>query len=314
VSDPSVPISGPPTAQTVTGTAQTSSAVTQRPRSRWRLDHPVQTIVLVVLLVGASIAFVYPFLWTISASLKPRAYVFDNSLIPSHWHPSNYRDVWDAAPFLRWLWNSVYLGLLAAITVTLSSSLVAFSFAYFRFPGRNFLFGCVLATMMLPGAATIIPVYLIWNHLGLASSQYPLWVGNLFGSAFYIFLLRQFFLGIPREYFEAARMDGDTYWSMFRRIALPLAKPALIVTFIFEFQASWTDLMRPLIYLRDNDQYTVPRGLKAILDTFGQGGGGQADWQIVVAATVIATVPMILIFFICQRYFVQGIATQGRKG
>jgi multiple sugar transport system permease protein len=157
-------------------------------------------------------------------------------------------------------------------------------------------------------------VYLIWHRVHLTGTQYPLWASNLFASAFYIFLLRQFFLGIPRELFEAARMDGDNFFTMFWRIAAPLAKPALIVTAIFEFKASWTDLMKPLIYLNRDSQYTIPRGLKNMLDLFGPSGGGQGDYQIVMAGVVLATIPMIIIFFLGQRYFVEGIATQGRKG
>jgi multiple sugar transport system permease protein len=180
--------------------------------------------------------------------------------------------------------------------------------------------------MMLPGAVTMIPVYLIWNelsqfteshsflpHIGV-NTQYPLWVPNLFGSAFYIFLMRQFFLGIPRDLFEAARIDGDSYWSMFRRIALPLAKPALIVVFIFEFQAQWFDLLKPLIYLRDTALFTMPLGLKTILDQQGAGGGGEGRWEIIMAGTVVTVLPMIVLFAVFQRYFIQGIATQGRKG
>jgi multiple sugar transport system permease protein len=166
--------------------------------------------------------------------------------------------------------------------------------------------------MMLPGAITMIPVYLIWDRIGLASTQIPLWAPNLFGSAFYIFLLRQFFLGLPRELFEAARIDGASYFGLFRHIAVPLSRPALIVTFVFEVQASWSELMRPLIYLRDPALFTLPRGLKAVLDQFGQ--GGEMEWEVVLAASVITTIPMIIVFFLGQRYFVQGLATQGRKG
>jgi len=274
---------------------------------------PKRALYLLVL-AGLSVLFVYPFIWTISASLKPRPDVFDNRLLPQTWHPSNYTEVWDLAPISTWFLNSVYIGVLAALTVTLSSSIVAFGFAYFRFPGRNALFGLVLATMMLPAAVTMIPVYLIWNELNLVNTQYPLWVMNLFGSAFYIFLLRQFFLGIPRELFEAARMDGDNFFTMFFRIALPLAKPALVVAFIFELQASWNDLMRPLIYLRDDELFTLPLGLKTILDSFGSGGGGEGDYQLIIAALVISTIPMIVIFALFQRYFLEGIATAGRKG
>jgi multiple sugar transport system permease protein len=291
-------------------------------RRRWLPEgNPLLLSINLLLLAGLTVIFVYPFLWMVSASLKPREEVFDNRLIPKHWQPSNYLDVFRgvqdisvAVPFGRWFFNSMWIGLAAALSVTISSALVAFAFAYFRFPMRNLLFGCVLATMMLPGAVTMIPVYLIWNHFHLTGTQYPLWAGNLFGSAFYIFLLRQFFLGIPRELFEAARMDGDNYWTMFWRIAVPLSKPALIVTMVFEFKASWTDLIKPLIYLRDDSQFTIPRGLYSLLGVLGPSGGGHGDYQVIIAALVVATVPMIIIFFLGQRYFVEGIATSGRKG
>ncbi len=260
-----------------------------------------------------SVLFIYPFLWLISASLKPKTDVFDNRLIPNEF-AWNYDDLLDIAPVATWFMNSVWIGVVGALLTTLSSALVAFAFAYFRFPGRNLLFGLVLATMMLPGAVTMIPSYLIWNELGLVNTQYPLWVPNLFGSAFYIFLLRQFFMAIPRDLFEAARIDGDNYLTMFWRIAMPLAKPALIVTFVFEIQAKWFDLMTPLIYLRDAALFTLPLGLKTVLDQFGTGGGGQADWQIIMAGTVVTVVPMIIIFAFFQRAFLEGIATQGRKG
>ena len=182
----------------------------------------------------ATLAFVYPLVWLVSASLKPKEQVFDNRLVPETVQWSNFAAVWDAGPVLRWLFNSATVGLMAATAVTISSALVAFGFAYFRFRYRNLLFGLVLATMMLPGAVTMIPVYLIWNQVGMIDTQVPLWAQNLFGSAFYIFLLRQFFLGIPRELFEAARVDGASYLTMFRRIALPLARPALVIVFVFE--------------------------------------------------------------------------------
>jgi multiple sugar transport system permease protein len=285
-------------------------------RRRWLRPSrsPLLNAVYVLLLLGFSVLFVYPFLWSISASLKDRAHVFDNKLIPSTWHWHNYIDIWHAAPVGLWFANSMYIAVLAAFTVTVSSALVAFAFAYFRFPGRNFLFGCVLASLMLPAMVTMIPVYLIWNHLHLANSQYPLWVVNLFASPFYVFLMRQFFLGIPRELFEAARIDGDNYWTMFWRIVVPLAKPALIVVFVFEFKASWTNLLGPLIYLHTDNAYTISRGLKILFDQYGPSAGGQGDYQLIMAGLVISVLPMLIIFFLGQRYFVEGIATQGRKG
>ena len=287
-----------------------SPSAADRPRMP-RRRRP-RRVVFWAVLCGASVIFVYPFLWLLSASLKPRAEVFDNALIPHHLALGNYARIWASAPVLTWLFNSVTISLAASVAVTASSAVVAFGFAYFRFPGRNQLFGLVLATMMLPGAVTMIPTYLIWNKLGLATTQVPLWASNLFGSAFYIFLLRQFFLGIPRELFEAARVDGAGYWRMFWRIALPLCRPALIVAFVFELRASWSELLKPLIYLRDPNLFTLPRGLKAIVDQFGQ--GGEAKWEIVLAGSAITALPMIIAFFLCQRYVVEGIATQSRQG
>jgi multiple sugar transport system permease protein len=265
-----------------------------------------------IALIAASVLFLYPFWWVLTASLKPRSQVFDNLLLPKSWAFGNYLTIWDVAPVFTWLVNSVTVSLAAAVAATLSSALVAWGFAYYRFPGRGVFFALVLSTMMLPTAVTMIPVYLIWNSVGLATTQVPLWAQNLFGSAFYIFLLRQFFLGLPRDLFEAARIDGVGHFGLFWRIAVPLCRPALIVTFVFELKASWSDLLKPLIYLRDVELFTLPRGLKAISDRFGQ--AGEQQWEIVLAGSVITTLPMIIVFFLAQRHFIQGIANQGRKG
>ncbi|WP_262281882.1 carbohydrate ABC transporter permease [Micromonospora sp. MA102] len=298
-----------------TGVASTvvAPAAAPRPDAREEGRRPRwQRILFVLALVGAAVLFLLPFVWLISASLRPREYVFAPGFLPTPFAPDNYAEAWQAMPLLTWLFNSVVVGVAAAAAATLSSAWVAFGFAYFRFPGRNLLFGLVLATMMLPFAVTMIPTYLIWNRLGLIDTQVPLWAGNLFGSAFYIFLLRQFFLSLPREYFEAARVDGASYPQLFWKMAFPLIRPALLVAFVFEFKASWTDLVKPLIYLRNEQLYTLPRGLKVILDRFGY--GGEQQWEIVLAGSVIATVPMIILFFLAQRHFVEGIATTGRKG
>lgn len=279
---------------------------------RRQLKKQLWRILFLALLVGCTIIFFMPFVWLVSASLKVRADVFNGEWIPNPVAWENYVNVWQAAPVFNWLKNSLVVGVLAAISVTISCAAVAFGFSYFRFRGRDALFGLVLATMMLPGVVTMIPVFLVWQALGFVNTQVPLWAGNLFGSAFYIFLLRQFYLGLPRELFEAARVDGASYFQMWRHVALPLTRTALIVVFIFEFKASWTDLLKPLIYLQNSALYTLPRGLKAILDQFGQ--GGEMQWEIVLAASVIVTVPMLVIFFLGQRYFMDGIATTGLKG
>ncbi|MEU4534114.1 carbohydrate ABC transporter permease [Streptosporangium sp. NPDC023825] len=298
----------------MTAVRDTRPATAVSPAAPDTAARPTRRIFFLTVLAAASAVFLYPFVWLVTASLKPRDQTFSNPFLPwpVPFRPENYLAVWDAAPMFAWLVNTLVVGVTAALTVTLSSAFVAFGFAYFRFPGRNLLFASVLGTMMLPAAVTLVPTYLIWKSAGLTGTQVPLWAGNLFGSAFYIFLLRQFLLGVPRYVFEAARVDGASYLDLFWRIALPLSRPALIIAFVFELKASWFDLMKPLIYLQDPALYTLPRGLKAVVDQFYQ--GGDPKWEIVLAASVITTVPLVVIFFLGQRHFLRGIATTGQRG
>jgi multiple sugar transport system permease protein len=295
-----------------TETVQLASQSSEKRPSRQYAGEAFQKTLTTGLLIFCTALFFTPFLWLVSASLKVRSEVFSSEWIPNPIAWENYVNVWKAAPLLIWLRNSLVVGALAAITVTISCSLIAFGFSYFRFRGRDTLFGLVLATMMLPGVVTMIPVFLIWNSVGLANTQIPLWANNIFGSAFYIFMIRQFYLSLPRDLFEAAHVDGASYFGLWRYVGLPLTRTALIVVFIFEFKASWTNLVGPLVYLHNPNLYTLPLGLKTILDQFGQ--GGEMQWEIVLAASVIVTLPMIFIFFLGQRYFMDGIATSGLKG
>jgi multiple sugar transport system permease protein len=294
-----------------------SSATTAAQRDGWRKPRGViAKTFLWVVSIGFGLLFLYPFAWLIAASLKPREEVFDNALWPATFTPQNYVDVWEKLPLLAWIGNSLIIAILAAGLVSISSSIVAFGFAYFSFPGRTFLFGLVLATMMLPGAVTMVPQYLIWKGLGLVGTWIPLFGMNLFGSAFYIFLQRQFFLGLPRELFEAARLDGASYWKLFTRIAMPLSIPSFVIIFLFEFQASWNNLQAALIYLNAGgvDGFTVPLGISYAMTTFSPTNGGHGDYQYVMVAAFIVTVPMLLLFAFGQRYFIEGVASQGRKG
>jgi multiple sugar transport system permease protein len=293
----------------VPGIERPAAALEPRPRR----SPTFQQILVMTLLIVFAVIFTYPMLWLLSASLKPATQVFSASLIPDPIMWSNYPDLLaQARNFPTWFTNSIIVSGLAGITVTLSSAFVAFGFAYFRFPYRNAIFGIVLATMMLPGAVTMIPAFLIWQELGFYNTLTPLWAGNLFASAFYIFMLRQFFLGLPRELFEAARVDGAGYIRMWRSVALPLTIPALVVVFVFELKASWTDLVKPLIFLRDVDLFTLPRGLLSIVASAAITGEGH--FELLMAAAVITTLPMVILFFLAQRYFVEGIATTGSKG
>jgi multiple sugar transport system permease protein len=288
---------------------ETEAAPPRRPHSRGSL---VGRILTIAALTVIAVVFVYPFVWLVSASFKPRGEVFDNRLIPETFTPENYLQVWQEAPLGLWLLNTAVVTVLAAGAVTISSAMVAWAFAFFRFRGRGALFALVLGSMMLPGAVTMIPTFLIWNSLGAVNTLTPMWAHNLFGSAFYIFLLRQFMMSLPRDLFDAARVDGANPWQVFWRITLPLSRPALAVTVVFEVQAVWTDLMRALIYLRDSTMFTVPRGLKALVDNFGF--GGEWHWEILITASVITTIPMIILFFLAQRHIIEGVVAGGVKG
>jgi multiple sugar transport system permease protein len=305
-----------PTQAQPVGLAVAAEPTTRQAGSSGRAKSSVVKVFIWALLIGFSALFLYPFVWLLSASLKPRGQVFDNALIPETFVPENYLKVWDELPLLNWIGTSLVIALLAAGFVAISSAAVAFGFAYFRFPGRTLLFGLVLATMMLPGAVTLVPQYLIWKNLGLLGTTVPLWGMNLFGSAFYIFLQRQFFLGLPRELFEAARVDGASYFGLFRRIALPLSIPSFIIVFLFEFQASWNNLQAALIYLNAGtpEDFTVPLGISYAMTKYSPTAGGQGDYQYVMVASLLVTIPMLLLFAFGQRYFIEGVATQGRKG
>jgi multiple sugar transport system permease protein len=273
-------------------------------------------VLVIVALTLLAIVFAYPFIWLVSASFKPRGEVFDNKLIPETFTLDNYVQVWAEAPVALWLVNTLIVTVLAAVTVTISSAMVAWGFSYFRFRGRSALFTLVLASMMLPGAVTMIPVYLIWKQTGMLGTWVPLWGMNLFGSAFYIFLQRQFFLGLPRELFEAARLDGASAWGLFWRIAMPLSIPSFVIVFLFEFQASWNNLQASLIYLNAGsvDEFTAPLGIAYAMTKYSPTAGGHGDYQYVMVASLIVTLPMLLLFAFGQRYFIEGVATQGRKG
>jgi len=266
---------------------------------------------LYLTLFGFSALFSLPFAWLVLTSLKPPDEVFDNSWIPSQIVTGNYQDVFNVAPVWRWMLNTAIISVLAVISVVFSSSLVAYGFARIKFPGRSQLFALVISTYLLPGAVTLIPTFLIWNELGAVNTLWPLWAGNLFGSAFYICMLRQFLLTIPQDLVDSARIDGASFFRIYWNIMLPLIRPALVAVAIFEFNAKWNDFMTPLIYLNNPDRYTLALGLASFKSDFAELG---TQWSLLLAASVIFTIPMVVVFFIFQRYFMEGITHSGIKG
>ncbi len=272
--------------------------------------HILGRMLMYAALVFFAVLFIAPFIWLISNSLKDSAHAFDANWLPWPVAWDNYLRIFQEVPLLLMARNSLFVAALGVGSVLLSSSMIAYALARLRFPGRNLVFLAVLGTMMLPGAVTMVPVYLIWKRLGLVNTLSPLWMGNLFGSSFYIFMLRQFFLGIPQDIIEAARVDGASYYRIYRNVMLPLARPALLTVAILEFQAKWNDFMGPLIYIQNPALRTLPLGLQLFVQ---QEGYGQFHWELLFAASVVITLPMVIMFALAQKQFIQGIATTGMK-
>ena len=279
------------------------------------MDHlrkPWKKFGLYAVLTAFGFLFLIPFAWVLSTSLKGNDQIFTipPQWIPSHLQWQNYVEVFRRIPIVLYLKNSVVVTVLQMIGIVGSSSLVAYAFAILRWPGRNVLFGVLLATMMLPMQVTMIPVFVLFKQFGWLDTFKPLVVpAFLGGGAFNIFLLRQFYLGIPREIADAARIDGCSEFRIYWNIMLPLASPALATVAIMTFMFSWNDFLGPLIYLTNSDMYTLALGVN-YLRSF-RGGG---DLSLQMAASVMFMAPCILLYFIAQRNIVQGIVTTGLKG
>jgi len=275
-------------------------------------------ILIQAALVTLSIVFLFPFAWLILTALKP---IDETMSMPIRWLPTKY--LWsnfkDAAiygheslgyyPFLVYAVNTIVLCALIVAGTVASNSIVAYSFARLRWPGRDLAFGVTLATMMVPFPVLMVPTFALFRHLEWIGTYRPLWVPAWFGSAFSIFLLRQFFRTIPFELTEAAKIDGASEWRIFRTIVLPLSKAALAVVALFSFMGAWNDFLGPLIYLLDQKNFTLSLGLQ-----FYQSQNGGTSWNLLMAASAMVIAPVIILFFFTQRLFIQGIAITGLKG
>ncbi len=290
--------------------AAEASAVAFDGKMRQRHSNMSRIITYIVLIVFA-ILMLFPFLWLISSSLKSQLQIFE---YPPQWIPSppvwqNYVDALTFRPFGLYFRNSLAIATLNVIAVVFTSSLCAYGFARIRFRGRDFWFGIVIATLLLPNIVTLVPQFIIFTRLGWVNTILPLTVPLFFGGgAFNIFLLRQFFRTIPEELADAARIDGCTEFGIYWRIMMPLSKPALITVGIFTFLASWNDLIGPLVYLRTPDTFTVAIGLAQFR------GAMTTRWDLQMAAAAVMILPVILLFFFAQRYFIKGIIMTGLKG
>ncbi|MEH7480331.1 carbohydrate ABC transporter permease [Neobacillus drentensis] len=262
-----------------------------------------------IVLIVASFIFMIPFIWMVSTSLKPLTQVFT---FPPEWIPkpvkwSNYIDAMSYIPFFTYLKNTVIITILSTVGAVVSCPLVAYSFAKLKWPGRNILFIITIGVMMIPGQVTMIPLFLLFEKLGMVGTPLPLVIPAFFGVPFYIFLLRQFFMGLPDSLREAAKIDGAGEFRIYWQIMLPLAKPAVLAVGLFQFMASWTDFLGPLLYLTDSIQYTLSLGLQQFQSQKG------SEWGLMMAVSTMMTLPVIILFFFLQKTFIRGITFTGIK-
>lgn len=276
----------------------------RNPEQRWRL-------LILVVLIGGAFIMALPFLWLLSSSLKVEQKIF---LFPPEWIPNpvrfqNYVDALTYKPFALYIANTLFIVILNEIAIVGTASLCAYGFARIQFPGRDFWFGLVLVTMMVPYFVMMIPQFVIFSRLGWTDSYLPLTVPVFFGGgAFNIFLLRQFFRTLPPELADAARIDGCGELSIYWRIFMPLAKPALATVAIFTFLNGWNDFIGPLLYINSPDSFTVAIGLATFRSVM------RTRWDLLMAASTAMILPVLLLFFFAQRYFIEGIVLSGLKG
>jgi ABC-type glycerol-3-phosphate transport system permease component len=279
--------------------------------SRKSVRHGIQIGLAALIITIGAIVMLIPFIWMLSTSVKADDEVF---LVPIRWIPreillQNYVEATKTVPFITYLVNSAHITLLVVIGSVLSSSLVAFAFARLRARSRNVLFVILLSTLMLPREVTLVSSYLIFKSFGWLDTYNPLIIPTYFADAFYVFLLRQFYLTLPLELDDAAKIDGCGYFGIYSRIILPLSKPALATVAIFSFFDSWNSFQTPLIYLNTMEKYTIPVGLNFFLSQYGS-----TPWNQMMAASVMAMIPCLVVFFFAQRTFIQGAVLTGIKG
>jgi multiple sugar transport system permease protein len=264
-----------------------------------------------IILIAFSVMMLFPFYWLIRSSLMTDVEI---NTVPIKWLPakllfSNYRRALTAAPFHLYFRNSIIITVVNVAGNILSASFVAFGFARLRFKGRSLWFALLLSTMMIPQAVTMIPSFLIWKTVGAFNTFWPLMVPAFFGGgAFNIFLTRQFYMGIPRDYDEVAFVDGANYFTIYWKILMPMAKPVLCTIGVFTFMGTWNDFLGPLLYLDKTQLRTVTLGLFVFVGQY------VTKYNLMLAASAVSTVPMIIVFFFAQRFFIEGITFTGLKG
>lgn len=270
----------------------------------------IETGIIYIVLIFFALLYIVPFLWLLSGSLKSSSELFAN---PPIWIPeslqwSNFVTAFSQFPFLLYLKNTLIITFSTIIGAVFSNSLIAYGFSRIDWKGRDIVFIFVLATLMLPFQVLMVPLFILFKNLGWIGTFLPLIIPAFFGNPFFIFLLRQFFLGIPKELSESAKIDGASELLIYWKIILPLSKPILTTVIIFSFIQGWGDFIGPLVFLSDNSLYTLSLGIQQIMSE------NDPRWPLLMAVGVAMTLPVIIIFFILQKYFIQGITFTGTKG
>lgn len=270
----------------------------------------VSRVIVYVLMFVCSAIFLIPFLWMLFTSLKSFQEIYQNppTIWPNKIYFGNYVTAVTKMPFIRYFMNTFVISALCVIGMTISSSMVAYSMSKLKWKGQKYLFPIIVATMMIPYQVTMIPLYIIYTKMHFIGTIIPLVLPAFFGGAYYIFLLRQFFRTIPDALIESATIDGAKDFTIFTKIMLPLCKPAITSVAIFTFLANWSDFLGPLLYLTNDEQFTLSLGLQAFMQTH------YVEWGPLMAASAIFTVPIIILFFFAQSYFIEGITVTGIKG
>jgi len=267
-----------------------------------------RTINFILLVIG-SVFMIAPLFWMISTALKSMEEIYrgDFNFIPEEVRFSNFIDIFKIVPFDMYFINTLVITIIVVLANVFVNAFIAYGFSKINFKGRNILFMLVLSTMMLPGFITLIPQYVIFAKLGLVNTYYPLIIPSLFGSAFNIFLLRQFFKGVPDNFIEAAKLEGANHFQIFYKIALPMVKPALFTVAIFSFNGVWNDFLGPLLYLNDESLYTLQLGLQVFQEQ------STTQWNYLMVGSLIVLAPVIILFFFFQKYFIQGSNILGNR-
>jgi multiple sugar transport system permease protein len=296
-----------------TNSPRPNSANVPTALSSGKLGRQATRFLLHLLLIAVAASMIFPFLWMLSTSLKSpgKQFSFPPQLIPNPLYFKNYVDLFDLLPMWNFLFNSFKISGLSVVGTCLASSLAAYGFARLRFRGKNFIFMILLATVMIPGQVTLIPTFEIMRLLGWLDNHAALIVPSFFGGAFSVFVLRQFYLTIPQDLMDSAQMDGATFLRIYWSIFLPLGMPALATVAVFNFLWSWNDLLGPLIYLTTDTKMTVTLGLTLLI---GRAGTTAGRWGVIMGGALLGVVPMLILYFIGQKYFVQGLARTGMKG